>query len=234
MRQDLTEVIVVLDRSGSMASIAKDMCGGFDTFIAEQRQQPGELRVSLHQFDDVHETVYENRNVQEVGPLVLEPRSMTALLDAVGRAITSTGQRFAAMPEHERPHKVIFMIITDGHENASREYTRDRIRGMIQHQESKYGWTFVFLGANQNAFGEAQAMGVQAGNTMNFAANAVGTQEAYKSFSGKISSVRSRSAGHEQLTSGQFYNQTDYDAQTNAGAQHNPTASTAAAPDNKS
>ena len=208
-----------------MYTIAQDMCGGFKTFIDEQKNVPGDLRVSLYQFDDQYEVVYENRSIKDIDGLTLVPRNNTALLDAVGRAINDTGRRLAEMPEHQRPHKVIFMVITDGQENASREYTRERIKSMIQHQESKYGWTFVFLGANQNAFHEGHAMGFQSGNTMNFAANARGTTEVYKSFSGKMSAVRTHSPEAVQLCSGNFYNQMDYDAQTTAGAQNNPTQS---------
>lgn len=225
MRQDLTEIIAILDRSGSMSSIAQDMRGGFMTFINEQKKIPGDLRVSLYQFDSVYEVVYENRSVQDIHELTLVPRNNTALLDAVGRAINDTGRRLAAMHEHERPHKVIVMVITDGEENASREYTRERIKGMIEHQEKKYGWTFIFLGANQNAFHEASAMGFQSGNTMNFAANSRGTEAVYKGLSGKMSAVRTCAIGSEQLTSGLFFNQSDYDEQTGAGAQHNPTQS---------
>lgn len=225
MRSDYVDVTVVLDRSGSMQNIARDMEGGFATFIREQKQVPGEMRVNLYQFDNVYETVYENRNVHDINGLTLEPRGSTALMDALGHAINRTGARLAAMPEHERPHRVIFMIITDGGENASREFGRDAIRQMIERQQGQYSWQFVYLGANQNAFAEAGNIGIKTANTMNFAANSRSTNEAYKNFSGKMSTMRAGGHDAEVLCSAGMYNQADYDAQTAAGAVNNPTTS---------
>lgn len=159
-KPNTTEIIVILDRSGSMASCADDMRGGFDSFIAKQRLEPGECKVTLAQFDHVYEVVYTSRPISQVPPLVLEPRANTALLDAIGRTITETGDRLRVMPEAERPSRVLCLIITDGMENASTEFRHETIQKMIAHQHDKYQWEFVYLGANQDAFAVAQGFGI--------------------------------------------------------------------------
>ena len=175
------EIVVVLDRSGSMDPIAKDMMGGFDRFIAEQKLVPGECRVSLYQFDTVFEPVYEARELREVPPCVLVARGSTALLDAVGRTIRITGTRLAGMREPERPSKIVFFIITDGHENASREYTLPAVREMIEHQRSRYQWQFVYLGTEQDTFERAAELGVLRGQTFTYVPSGPGAQAMYAS-----------------------------------------------------
>ena len=123
---NLTHLYFLLDRSGSMHTIVEDTVGGFDAFIAEQRKTPGECKVTLAQFDDAYEEVYADRSVADVPSLVLEPRGTTALLDSVARLITDAGKRLAALPEDQRPGTVIVGIMTDGLENASREWTTSR------------------------------------------------------------------------------------------------------------
>lgn len=154
-----TEIAVILDRSGSMEIIKDDMVGGFAAFVNEQRAAPGALRMSLYRFDDEVETVYEDREASEVGPLELLPRGSTALLDAVGKAIVCIGERLRKKPEAERPGVVIVLVITDGHENASREYDVAKVRQMIEHQERVYNWKFVYLGADAQGFAEARDQG---------------------------------------------------------------------------
>lgn len=173
------EIIVILDRSGSMASIRKDMEGGFDSFIAEQRKLPGECSVTLVQFDDKYEVVYMGKALADVPPLDLVPRGSTALLDAVGKTTVATGERLAAMPEHERPARVLVVIITDGQENASMEHTKESVRQMVDHQRSAYQWEFVYFGANQDAFAEAAKMGINI--AQNYAADAAGVKNASES-----------------------------------------------------
>jgi uncharacterized protein YegL len=155
MRADYTDMVVILDRSGSMADIRADMEGGFNTLIAEQRKEEGELLVSLYQFDDHLETVYEGKSVQDVPPLSLVPRGSTALHDAIGIVVTNTGNRLAAMAEKDRPGKVLIVVITDGYENASKKFSKAQIREIITHQIGKYSWTFTYLGADVNAEQEA-------------------------------------------------------------------------------
>lgn len=167
--RNLTHLYFLLDRSGSMESIRTDIVGGFDAFIAEQRRQPGECRVSLAQFDDEYTEVYADRPIGEVPSLVLQPRGMTAMLDAIGRLILTTGDRLAALPEEHRPGTVIVGIMTDGLENASREFSRPQVREMIQRQTSQYDWTFLYMGANQDAVEVGSGLGIDPGLAVTYA-----------------------------------------------------------------
>jgi len=160
MRQDLTDITMVIDRSGSMQSIRTDAEGGINSFIEQQKLEPGEALLTLVQFDTEYEFVHSGTLIKQVSAFALVPRGSTALLDAVGRAINETGARLAAMSEADRPALVVFVIVTDGQENSSREFTRDKIREMIEHQQSVYKWQFTFLAANQDAFAEGASMGI--------------------------------------------------------------------------
>jgi hypothetical protein len=185
-RQDLTEIICIIDKSGSMDGIRKDAIGGFNVFVGEQKKVPGEARISLTLFHTTSEDVYIAKRISEVPPLSEDtyvPNGSTALLDAVGKAIDQAGKRFAAMAEDERPGKVMVAILTDGEENASRHYSRTRVFDMISHQREEYGWEFTFLAANQDAFTEAESLGISAGLTANFVATEAGTKEAYSRMS---------------------------------------------------
>jgi hypothetical protein len=224
MRQDYTECVIVLDRSGSMASIAGDVEGGFNQFIADQKLVPGELKVTLVQFDSLYEIVHNGVSVHDVGKLNFVPRGCTCLLDAVGRAIVETGKRLADMAEHERPHKVLFMVITDGYENSSTEFTKEQIRTMIERQTNVYSWTFIYLGAGHDAFHEANSYGFASGNTMSFARSAISATTGYRSLSRKTSEVRTCSVNADALTGGQFFNQADYAEQDALGADNSKAA----------
>ena len=160
MRTDLTDITMVIDRSGSMQSIQSDAEGGINSFIEQQKQEPGEANVTLVQFDTDYEFVHSGVPVKQIPAFKLVPRGSTALLDAVGRAINETGARLAAMEESLRPGLVVFVIVTDGEENSSREFTRDQIRTMVEHQQSAYKWQFTFLAANQDAFAAGGSMGI--------------------------------------------------------------------------
>lgn len=160
MKTNYSDVTVVLDRSGSMASCRTDAEGGVNTFIEEQKKHPGECAFSLVEFDHEYNFVHKAKPVSEVQPYTLVPRGNTALLDAVGRAINETGERLAAMKEEDRPSLVVFVIVTDGQENASKEFKREQIKAMIERQQKEYNWQFTFLGANQDAFAEAGSIGV--------------------------------------------------------------------------
>ncbi|HEX5969024.1 MAG TPA: vWA domain-containing protein [Intrasporangium sp.] len=165
---NLTHIAFLLDRSGSMHSIKDDTEGGFNAFIAEQRQQGGECRVTLAQFDNEYEEVYRDLPLAEVPALRLVPRGSTALLDSIGRLVTSTGERLAAVPEDERPGIVIVGIMTDGHENASREWTHPAVKALIEQQTKTYGWQFLYLGADQDAIEVGSSIGVAAANSMTY------------------------------------------------------------------
>ncbi|MCR9293784.1 MAG: VWA domain-containing protein [bacterium] len=168
MRNDLTDITLVVDRSGSMGVIRDDAQGGVNSFIEKQASEPGEALLTLVQFDQQYEFVHQGCPIKKVPSYTLEPRGSTALLDAVGRAINETGARLAKMREKDRPGLVIFVVVTDGLENASREFTRSQIREMIEHQQAKYSWQFIFLAANQDAFCEAQALGIQEAGAANW------------------------------------------------------------------
>ena len=160
MRTDLTDITMVIDRSGSMQSIRTDAEGGINSFIEQQKQEPGETLLTLVQFDTEYEFVHSGVPVKQIPAFTLVPRGSTALWDAVGRAINETGARLAAMAESQRPALVVFVIVTDGAENSSREFTRDQIRTMVEHQQSAYKWQFTFLAANQDAFAAGGSMGI--------------------------------------------------------------------------
>jgi hypothetical protein len=165
-RSDLTHLYVLLDRSGSMQSIKTDIVGGFDAFVAEQRKASGDCRMTLARFDNEYELVFADRPIADVGPLVLEPRGSTALLDSMGRLVVDAGARLAAMPEHERPGTVVVAVMTDGFENASREWTHASIKALVDQQTSDYGWQFLYMGADQDAVEVGKGLGIAAGHAM--------------------------------------------------------------------
>lgn len=171
--QELTLIAALLDRSGSMQDCKRATETGFDELIAKQRSEPGKALVTLSMFDDVYENVYANIPIAEVGALELEPRNMTAMLDATGRFITEIGEQLAAMPEDQRPGTVICLIMTDGYENASKEWSWAAVKELITHQREKYNWQFIFLGANIDAEQVAAQMGVPLGNAMTYDADLV-------------------------------------------------------------
>jgi uncharacterized protein YegL len=163
MKENLTEIIIDLDRSGSMEEVKSDTIGSYNQFVDTQKQLPGEAKLSLVQFDDQYEIVYEGLNIQDVPKLTEKtfiPRGMTALTDSIGKTIKTVGERLANTPEEERPEKVIFVVLTDGHENNSKEYTTQQVAELIKHQQEKYSWEFVFLGADQNAWDAAHAYSI--------------------------------------------------------------------------
>lgn len=193
--KDATFITVILDRTGSMQSIKTDVIGGFNQFLREQQVVPGECRLTLVQFDsqDSYEVVRDNLPIKEVPPLddaTYQPRANTPLYDAVGRGIVNTGDVLSKMSDGDRPDKVIFVIITDGMENASREYKREKVLEMIQHQTKEYNWQFVYLGANQDAMKEGAAIGVSPMMAMDFAANSAGVRAAYSASSSNVAQYR--------------------------------------------
>ncbi len=165
MIKNLTDITLLLDRTGSMQIIRNDVVGGVNTFVDEQKKAEGEADFTLIQFDsqDPHEVIHGAADIQLIPPMTLEdyrPRAWTPLLDAVGIAVTKTGERLSAMSEELRPDKVIFVIFTDGEENSSTEYKKETVREMITLQQETYNWQFVFLGANMDAFASAGSMGI--------------------------------------------------------------------------
>lgn len=188
--QELTEIAVILDRSGSMETIRGDMIGGFASFVARQREEPGACVLSLYQFDDEYEVVYEAKPLSEVSGLKLVPRGSTALLDGVGKSIAKIADRHDAMPAAQRPGAVVVLVMTDGQENASREWTLAAVRNAVEAAERKRNWRFVFLGANAAAFAEAQQMGIQA--AAHYDATGDGVRAAYDELAVAASAFRGK------------------------------------------
>ena len=164
----ITHIAFLLDRSGSMQSIKDDTEGGFNAFIQDQRRQGGECRVTLAQFDNEYEEVYRDLPLAEVPPLRLVPRGSTALLDSIGRLVTTTGERLATLAENERPGMVIIGIMSDGHENASREWTHPAVKALIEQQTKTYNWQFLYMGADQDAIEVGSSIGVAAANSLTY------------------------------------------------------------------
>lgn len=209
-----TAIVMILDRSGSMARIADATREGFDAFVAEQAGQPGECTLTLVQFDDRIEPVYADRPIGQVPPLTLVPRGSTALLDAVGRTITETGERLAGLPEDARPGTVIVGIVTDGHENSSREWTHPAVKALIEQQEGVYGWTFMYLGANQDAVEVGASMGISADRSLTYAGHNVG--QAAGAYSASV--LRMRGAAAEGLDAEQAREAASFSAKERAAA----------------
>ena len=202
-RTDCTDITVVLDRSGSMASISEQTIAGFNQFLADQRQQPGTASISLIQFDDQYEPVYSGIPLAEAVNLTPEtfvPRGSTALLDAIGRAIDDTGRRLAALPESQRPGHVLIVIITDGLENSSRHYSHQQVSDLISHQRDVYQWHFVFLAANQDAIATAAALHMDRNSALTYSATGKAADKAWRSLSRatvRFRTVRARSSSND-------------------------------------
>lgn len=193
MNDQLTEIACVIDRSGSMQSMADDAIGGFNAFLQAQRQQPGQTRLTLVLFDHEYLKPYERLDIRDILPLTGEtyvPRGNTALLDAIGRTIDDLGQRLAATPEPERPGQVLIAILTDGYENASTRYSQRKIAKMIEHQRQKYGWEFTFLAADEQTIRTAEAMNIPAPDIACFMPSPAGMREGMATLADAISKKR--------------------------------------------
>lgn len=194
---DYTHLIMVVDRSGSMATIKDDMNGAIQTLLADQAALPGEVTLTLVTFNTEAEYTVSFGTLDEAPAYPVQPSGGTALNDTLADVIISQGKSLAEMPESERPGKVIFAIVTDGQENSSREYPHpsgtDRVRAMIEEQKSQWGWEFLFLGANDigNVFEYAANYGVGRGETISFAASSAGVNASMGSVSDYMTRSRS-------------------------------------------
>ncbi len=197
MKKNLTELVMILDRSGSMGGLESDTIGGCNSMMAKQREAEGEVLVSTVLFDDRIEVLYDRVPLGEVPQMTEKEyyvRGCTALLDAVGRAIHHIGNVHKYIREEDRPEKTIFVIITDGLENASREYNYDRVKQMVEHQKEKYGWEFLFLGANIDAIKTAGRFGIQADRAANYNSDRVGTRLNYTVLAETVCEMRASAA----------------------------------------
>ena len=194
MKKNLTELVFILDRSGSMAGLEADTIGGFNAMLEKQKRQPGEAYVSTVLFDNDCEVIHDRLPLDRVPALTEREyyvRGCTALLDAVGGAIHHIGNVHRYAREEDRPEKTLFVITTDGMENASRRYSYDKVRAMIERQKEKYGWEFLFLGANIDAAKEAARFGIGADWAANYHADRKGTGVIYEAISEAVCRVRS-------------------------------------------
>lgn len=196
-RHDLTDITLVLDRSGSMGAVKQATIDAFNVFLRSQRAGAGSARLSLVQFDDQYEMVYQSLPLIEAADLdahTYQPRASTALLDAMGRTIVTTKRRLDALPASDRPGTVVFATLTDGLENASREFTVQRINELIRLHREELGWQFVFLAANQDAIVTAAAMGMGAAQALTFGHSPAGTAQCFAALGDKLHHLRARRA----------------------------------------
>ena len=193
MKKNLTEIVFILDRSGSMAGLEEDTIGGFNSMIRKQMGEEGDAYISTVLFDNHTEVIHDRVDIRKIQPMTRKDyyvRGCTALLDAVGKAIHHIGNIHKYAREEDRPEKTVFVITTDGMENASREYSYDRVRMMIQRQQNKYGWEFIFLGANIDAAREAARFGITEDRAVNYHADCQGTAVIYEAVSEAVCNVR--------------------------------------------
>lgn len=189
--QNLTHITIVADRSGSMRRIAADANGGIRQLLADQARLPGACEVSITVFDTEVEHPFTNVRPDDIKVDVIHPRGRTALNDAVGMSIVQLGDELAARDEDDRPGKVIFIIVTDGEENSSREYGHDQIKAMVTEQTTQWGWEFLFLGANIDAFAVGARYGFGRAQTINFEASDQGTESVLRAASAYATRSRS-------------------------------------------
>lgn len=202
MRKGLTEIVFILDRSGSMSGLESDTIGGYNSLMEKQKKEEGEAIVSTVLFDDMTEVLYDRMSLDKV-PVMTEKeyyvRGCTALLDALGGAIHHIGTVHKYAREEDRPEKTLFIITTDGQENSSRTYTYEKVKKMVERQKKKYGWEFLFLGANMDAVAEAARFGIAPERAVRYQCDGEGTEVNYRSLSMAISKVRSCAADEMEL-----------------------------------
>ncbi len=192
-KNNLTELVFILDRSGSMAGLEADTIGGFNSMIEKQRKQEGECFVSTVLFDHVSEVLHDRVRLSDIQPMTegdYTVRGSTALIDALGGAIHHIGNVHKYARPEDVPAHTMFVITTDGMENASRRYTSEQVKAMIERQKSKYGWEFIFIGANIDAVKTAARYGIDRDRAVNYNADGQGTQILYESVAKAVCNVR--------------------------------------------
>ena len=193
MKENFTSINVIIDRSGSMSTLATDTIGGFNTFLTDQKGQPGEAVLTLCTFNTDYRLVHDFVRLTSVPNLDAKsysPSGGTALLDAMGATITEVGKKLAAMNEDDRPSKVIVLVITDGQENSSRKYTKQQVADMVKHQQDTYNWEFMFFGASLDQVADGVALGISTQNSMNYSPTGVGVKSLYRSISDSTTTYR--------------------------------------------
>ena len=193
MKKGLTELVFILDRSGSMIGLESDTIGGYNAMLEKQKKEPGEAVITTVLFDDKYELLHDRINLRGIALITDQEyyvRGNTALLDAVGKTINKIGNAQKHTAEDERAENVMVVITTDGMENASREFSYEKVRKMIEHQKSKYGWEFIFLGANIDAIAAAERFGISEDRSTNYNADSEGTLLNYAVINETVSCLR--------------------------------------------
>jgi Mg-chelatase subunit ChlD len=178
-----SELVFIMDRSGSMSGIAEDMQGAMKEVIQKQKDRDGDVLVTYVRFDSEYEEVFSEKSINDIDGFNLEPRGMTALLDAIGKTVNTVERRFNQKDEADQPERVLFVIVTDGGENASKEFSRSQVFEMIEKAKRDNDWGFTFIGANQDAIGTGGGLGISRGSSVNYAATSVGVRSMSKSVS---------------------------------------------------
>lgn len=193
MKKNLTEIVFILDRSGSMSGLEKDTIGGFNSMIEKQKKEEGEALISCVLFDDKIEVLYDRIPLSKIEPMTDKQyyvRGCTALLDAVGSAIKHIGTIHKYAREEDKPDKTVFIITTDGCENASRQYSYEKIKKMVEKKKAKHNWEFLFLGANIDAIAEAGRFGIDAKRAVNYKCDGAGTKLNYEVLGKTVAMMR--------------------------------------------
>ena len=194
MNGNLTEIVFILDRSGSMAGLEDDTIGGFNAMVEKQKKEPGEAVLSAVLFSNDNTVIYDRTDIRKVEPLTDRQYFVggcTALLDAIGGTVHHIGNVHKYAREEDRPAKTVFVITTDGMENASRRYSYSQVQQMVKRQQEKYGWEFLFLGANMDAISAARSFGIREDRAVRYACDSVGTSLNFEVASKTIARVRS-------------------------------------------
>lgn len=192
-QNNVTEMVFILDRSGSMAGLESDTIGGFNSLIEKQKKLDGKAYVSTVLFDNLTEVVHDRVEIQNIKPMTEEEyfvRGCTALIDAIGGAIHHIANIHKYARPEDVPSHTVFVIITDGAENASRHYTSDRVKAMIEKEKEQYGWEFMFIGANIDAVETAREYGIDESRAVNYNADTVGTSVVYEAVESAVNSIR--------------------------------------------
>ncbi|MGI6706792.1 MAG: vWA domain-containing protein [Clostridia bacterium] len=200
MKKGLTELVFILDRSGSMSGLESDTIGGYNAMLEKQKKEPGEAIITTVLFDDKYELLHDRMDLRKIAPITDQEyfvRGTTALLDAMGRTIHKIAEIQKYTPEDERAEHVMFVIITDGLENASREYSYEKVHRMIEHQKEAYNWEFIFLGANIDAIATAARFGISPDRAANYNADSEGILLNYVVVSDTISCLRNNHVVNE-------------------------------------
>lgn len=193
MNKNLTEIVYILDRSGSMSGLEEDTIGGYNSFLEKQKKEEGDAVVTTVLFDDRYDMVHDHVDINKVNPLTGKEyfaRGTTALIDAIGKTINHVGNRHKYALDSEIPAKTIVVITTDGFENASREFSSDKVKAMIEHQKEKYGWEFIFLGANIDAVQTAKRFGISSDRAVTYSADKVGTALNFDTLGSVVGCIR--------------------------------------------